>query len=127
MRATIDQGLQELQQKQGSDGLPQAPPSAKAPPTAAQYAALAPPPEANLDSEIQQTDQLSDQAEKDVTAETAQDGGGAPVSVTLGQTTDEVQAAMGEPTRVTSKGSKTTYYYDDRKITFKDGRVSEVN
>ena len=45
MRETIDQGLQELQAKEGHGGLPQAPPSAQAPPVNAGFAAIAPPPE----------------------------------------------------------------------------------
>ena len=44
MRSTIDQGLQELQAKQGKDGLPDAPSSALAKPVQAEYAAVAPPP-----------------------------------------------------------------------------------
>ena len=43
MRATIDQGLAELQSKQGSNGLPTAPATALKPPTQTQYAAIAPP------------------------------------------------------------------------------------
>ena len=66
MRETIDQGLQDLQAKQGKGGLPPAPPSAQAQPAAAAYAAAAPPPEANVNTEIAQADQQSDQAEKDV-------------------------------------------------------------
>ena len=82
MRETIDQGLQDLQAKQGKGGLPQAPASAQAQPAhAAQYAAAAPPAESNVGTEIAQVDQQSDQAEKDVTAEAAQDSGapGSPV------------------------------------------------
>jgi hypothetical protein len=66
MRETIDQGLQDLQAKQGTGGLPAAPPSAQAQPAPAQYAAVAPPPDPNVGAEIQQQDQQGDQAEKDV-------------------------------------------------------------
>ena len=144
MRETIDQGLKDLQDKQGTGGLPAAPPSAQAPPAAAQYAAVAPPPEANLAADIQQTDQQSDQSEKEVQAETAQDSGGqasanpaappaeapaapAPTAtVELGQTTDQVQAALGAPTRIANLGPKVIYYYSGMKVTFKDGKVSDV-
>jgi hypothetical protein len=47
MRETIDQGLQDLQAKQGTGGLPAAPPSARVRQQPQQYAAVAPPPEAN--------------------------------------------------------------------------------
>ncbi|MGA7857837.1 MAG: hypothetical protein WCA11_07925, partial [Terracidiphilus sp.] len=109
MRETIDQGLQDLQAKQGKGGLPPAPASAQAQPAAAQYAAAAPPADPNVGTEIAQVDQQSDQAEKDVTAEAAQDTGapspvasaaaaappapsGPPPSVELGQTFDQVKA-----------------------------------
>ena len=137
MRETIDQGLKDLQEKQGTGGLPAAPPSAQAPPVEAQYASAAPPPEANLATDIQQADQQGAQAETDVTAEAAQNDGGAggaaaavpaaPVSVELGQTADQVKAALGQPARMANLGSKVIYYYSDgMKVVFKDGKVSDV-
>jgi len=150
MRETIDQGLKDLQEKQGTGGLPAAPPSAQAPPATAQFASAAPPPEKDLGTQIQQQDQQSEQAEKDVTTEAAQEGGGPsagapsasgapavppaqapaapaqPASVSLGQTTDQVKAALGNPTRIANLGTKVIYYYDGMKVTFKDGKVSDV-
>ena len=66
MRETIDQGLQELQTKQGSGGLPQAP---AAPTTPAGYAPIAPPPDPNAAQEIQQEGQQGTQAEQDAAAD----------------------------------------------------------
>lgn len=146
MRETIDQGLQDLQAKQGTGGLPAAPPSAAGPTAPATYAAVAPPPEANPGADIQQADQQSVQAEKDVTAEAATDSGGQasaapaspdapaapaappaqPASVELGQTTDQVTAALGAPTRIANLGPKVIYYYSGMKVTFKEGKVSDV-
>ena len=136
MRETIDQGLKDLQDKQGTGGLPAAPASAQAPPATAQYAAVAPPPESNLAADIQAQDQQADQAEKEVTSEAAQDSGApagaaaaapaAPASVELGQTTDQVQSAFGQPTRIANLGPKVIYYYNGMKVTFKDGKVSDV-
>ena len=57
MRETIDQGLQDLQAKQGTGGIPALPPSAQGQPAPAQYAAVAPPPDPNAASEIQQQTQ----------------------------------------------------------------------
>jgi hypothetical protein len=74
MREQIDQGLQELQNKQGQGGLPQAPPAAQGPPVQAQYADVAPPADPNAGAEIQQQTQQADQAETDVTNEAAQGG-----------------------------------------------------
>jgi hypothetical protein len=150
MRETIDQGLQDLQAKQGTGGLPAAPPSATGPTAPATYAAAAPPPEANPSADIQQADQQSAQAEKDVTTEAAADTGAGgqasaaapdgsapaspdapaapaqPASVELGQTTDQVTAALGAPTRIANLGPKVIYYYSGMKVTFKEGKVSDV-
>ena len=133
MRETIDQGLKDLQEKQGTGGLPSAPPSAQGAPAEAQYASAAPPPEANLATDIQQVDQQSAEAEKEVTAEPPQDGRAAdaapaaPASVDLGQTIDQVQSTLGAPARVANLGSKVIYYYSGgMKVVFKDGKVTDV-
>ena len=140
MRETIDQGLQDLQAKQGKGGLPPAPPSAQTPPTATEFAAIAPPPTPQDAADLQQQSQQADQAEQDVQAEAAQDSGAAaqdnggaasaapaaPASVEMGQTLDQVQAAMGTPTRVANLGSKVIYYYNGMKVVFQDGKVADV-
>jgi len=72
MREQIDQGLQELQNKQGQGGLPQAPPAAQGQPTPAAYADVAPPPDPNAGTEIQQQTQQADQAEADVSSQATQ-------------------------------------------------------
>jgi hypothetical protein len=133
MRETIDQGLQELQAKQGKGGLPQAPPSAQANPVQAEYAAVAPPPDPADANDIQQQTQQADQAEKEVNPDAAQASGpsgsdtaGAPATVQLGQTTDQVKTSMGAPARVANLGAKVIYYYDGMKVVFKDGKVTDV-
>jgi hypothetical protein len=82
MRETIDQGLQYLQSKQGTGGIPAAPPSAQANPTQAAYAAAAPPPDPGDADRIQQTDQQGDQSEKDVSSEVAAPAAGGEASPT---------------------------------------------
>ena len=140
MRETIDQGLQDLQAKQGKDGLPAAPPSAQVKPTEPEYAQLAPPADPQDAADLQQQDQQADQAVKDVTTDAAQDsgtGGGAaavtptaspaaPASVELGQSFDQVKAAMGAPTSVANLGPKVIYNYNGMKVIFKDGKVTDV-
>ena len=70
MRETIDRGMEQLQQQQGKAGLPVAPPSATAAPTSTAFAQLAPPPDPNSASDINQQLNAADQSEKDVTAQT---------------------------------------------------------
>jgi hypothetical protein len=49
-----------------------------------------------------------------------------PVKIGLGQTTDQVVAGLGRPDKVVDLGSKKIYVYRDLKITFVDGKVSDV-
>lgn len=144
MRETIDQGLQDLKEKQGKGGLPAAPPSAQGQPSSALYASAAPLPETNAAKDIQQQTQEADQAEKEVTAEVMQDNGtpveaataaapaampapAAPTAtVALGQTPDEVKSALGAPAKIANLGPKVIYYYNGMKVTFKGGKVSDV-
>jgi hypothetical protein len=44
----------------------------------------------------------------------------------MGQTTDQVTAALGAPTRIANLGPKVIYYYSGMKVTFKEGKVSDV-
>jgi len=49
-----------------------------------------------------------------------------PATVEVGQTTDQVIAMLGQPQRVAKVGAKAIYFYKDLKITFTDGKVSDV-
>jgi hypothetical protein len=49
-----------------------------------------------------------------------------PQTIQLGQRTDEVQAALGKPEKIVNLGPKQLYVYKDLKITFVDGKVSDV-
>jgi hypothetical protein len=137
MRETIDAGLGELQAKGGKGGLPALPPSAAAPPKKAAFAMDAPPPDATASTQINQSWGESDKAEQEVAGQVAPDGGGAapappaapagpPPSIEVGQTIDQVTAALGQPQKVVNLGTKKIYVYKDSKVTFKDGKVSDV-
>jgi hypothetical protein len=50
-----------------------------------------------------------------------------PVTVALGQTTDQVVSALGQPTKKAKIGTKEIYYYKDLKVTFVNGKVKDVD
>lgn len=137
MRETIDQGMQELQAKQGKGGLPAAPPSATAAPVQTAFAQAAPPPEANGAADVNQQLAEADKADQEA-AQAAPSGGmdsatapqpapQAPtVNIALGQTIDQVTSALGAPLTVIDLGARKIYKYKDMKITFKAGKVSDV-
>jgi hypothetical protein len=49
-----------------------------------------------------------------------------PQTIQLGMTTDQVQAALGKPEKIFNLGSKQIYVYKDVKVTFLNGKVSDV-
>ena len=51
---------------------------------------------------------------------------GPPAEVTNGQTEDQVIAAYGQPLRKANVGTKTIYFYKDVKVTFQNGKVSDI-
>ncbi|SPF52181.1 conserved exported hypothetical protein [Candidatus Sulfopaludibacter sp. SbA4] len=124
MRATIDQGLGDLQKKQGQGGLPALPASAAGQPTNAPYASQMQP-DANAATQLAQVSQDADRAEQD-TVNQSMAGGGAPATVALGQSIQDVEAIMGKPKDIADLGSKKIYVYKDLKITFVDGKVTDV-
>ncbi len=50
----------------------------------------------------------------------------APKSIALGQTKDVVVANFGQPDKIAKLGAKEIYYYKDLKVTFTNGKVSDV-
>jgi hypothetical protein len=49
-----------------------------------------------------------------------------PPTIALGQTKDEVTAAFGQPGRIVKLGVKEIFVYKDMKVTFTNGKVSNV-
>jgi hypothetical protein len=140
MRETIDKGMGEMKDKAGKGGIPAPPPSAQGAPVQAAYAAAAPPPDPNAAAEIKEQDAQAGQAQQEVAMEAgspggpsapgdpvpSQLGGGDPPSISMGQTIDQVVAALGMPKSKVDLGAKQIYVYKDMKITFKGGKVSDV-
>jgi hypothetical protein len=132
MRETIDQGLQELQSKQGSGGLLAAPASARTAPVESAFAQAAPPPEPDGAQEVSQQLQQADAAEQEVTAQAQQESPAAgspnagPVTISLGQSMAQVTEALGQPVTMIDLGAKKIYQYRDMKVVFVDGKVSDV-
>ncbi len=49
-----------------------------------------------------------------------------PQTIQLGQTIDQVKAALGRPEKIVDLGQKQIYVYKDLKITFVNGKVADV-
>jgi hypothetical protein len=134
LRATVDQGMSDLQANQGKKGLPAAPHSAVGSPVQAVVAKAAPPPETGVDSAVSQQLTLADQ----VDSEAAQDAhvtldaapaastASAQIDVGPGLTTAQVVAALGKPASVKMQGTNKIYKYKDIEVVFNNGKVIDV-
>ena len=49
-----------------------------------------------------------------------------PKAISLGQTKDQVVANFGQPKKTAKIGTKEIYFYDDLKVTFVNGKVTDV-
>jgi hypothetical protein len=49
-----------------------------------------------------------------------------PVEIKIGQTTDQVVAALGQPLRKAKTATREIYFYKDLKVTFVNGKVKDV-
>ncbi len=49
-----------------------------------------------------------------------------PKEIKLGQTPDQVTAAIGQPDKIITLGTKKIYVYKDMKVVFVGGKVSDV-
>jgi TolA-binding protein len=127
MRETVDQGLAEFQSRQGRGGLPPLPAAAAGAPVASPIAAAVQP-DANVATELSQAAQEADSGEQAVVSQSAAADGNAagPVTISLGQSMADVESMNGKPDKVIDLGAKKIYVYKDLKITFMDGKVSDV-
>lgn len=50
-----------------------------------------------------------------------------PATISIGQTEDQVTTAFGQPMREAKLGAKKIFYYKDMKVTFTNGKVSNVD
>lgn len=129
MREQVDDGMGELQKKQGKGGIPAAPPGAGDAPVAAGFAADAPPPDPTAKNEIAQQAKAADQAETEVIASVAAspaDDVAASGPVAIGQSIDVVTAKLGTPVKIIDLGAKKIYTYPDQKIIFSNGQVEKI-
>jgi hypothetical protein len=130
MREQLDDGLKELQSKQGKSGLPAAPAGSTGAPVKAAFAADAPPPDADAAQQIKaqasQADQAESEAVASVSAAPAAVGGSGTTTIAMGQSIEVVTAKMGQPKKIIDLGAKKIYTYPDMKIIFENGKVSDV-
>jgi hypothetical protein len=132
-QAKTDEGLKQLAANQGKNGMPSGPaPGGHANPDAAGAAA-----DQTAAATLRQQDQNANNSEGEVnqamhapgdgsSAAVSADTPGGTTSVSKGQTTGQVIAILGQPRKTVDLGARRIYLYDDMKITFTGGKLSDV-
>jgi hypothetical protein len=143
MRESVNQGMGELQTNAGRNGMPNLPRGAATPAVTASFAQSAPPPDRQIAAELQQQVKEAERVEQDVVTEARQEDNSiaapapysntappqpqeAPATISLGQSISQVVNIMGSPKQVVDLGPKQIYVYNNMKIIFMDGKVSDV-
>jgi hypothetical protein len=122
MMATLDRGMNELQSKQGQGGLP-ALPSGAAGTVDSPYAQAAQP-DSNASAELNDVTQQADRDEQQALSEPTT--AAVTPTLTMGLSIDDVKAIQGEPQTIVDLGTKKIYVYKNLKITFIDGKVTDI-
>ena len=123
MRETADEGLKELQAKQGQGGLPSAPSDATTPPVSGAFVDAAPAPDPQAaDLAQNQTGQQAGLRGMNLTASPA------PVTISPGQSIATVVNSIGPPTTILNLGAKQVYLYKNpgMRVTFVGGKVTNI-
>jgi hypothetical protein len=123
MRETVETGLGDLQARQGQAGIPPMPADAAGVVYTPLAAEATPDPEA--EAEVSQVYNDADQADRSALGQAAGGTGETP-TVSLGQTMDQVRAVLGPPLQIMNAGTRQIYLYRNLKVTFVDGRVSDI-
>jgi hypothetical protein len=81
-----------------------------------------------IDNSAPGPDQGQQQQIQDAPADTAPPPANAaePQTIEIGQTIDQVVSAFGKPEKIVNLGAKKIYIYKDLKVTFVNGKVSDV-
>ncbi len=126
LRASVDQGMAKLQSDQGKSGIPSLPPQAVGTVNASYTNDLVPDTnaQAELSSAVGEANRSEQAIINDGGAPQSSPGSGATVS--LGMTIAQVEAALGAPKSTVDLGKKKILVYNDLKVTFLNGRVSDV-
>jgi hypothetical protein len=149
--SNIDHGMTEMKEHPGKGGLPSPPAEAISGTKQAPYAAAAPPADPGDAADLDKTAADGAKTEQEVVAEaTASDGsdgsatssspiGGlapstaaapaapkGPIALSQGDTPEKVIAAKGQPLNQIKFPTKTVFIYSDVKITFKNGKLVDI-
>lgn len=130
MRETADEGMRELQAKQGQGGLPAAPADATTPAVSGAFVDAAPAPDPQAGNVILAQANAAEQSERSLqlsppSTPVAQSP--AP-TISAGEPIAQVVTSMGNPATIVNLGAKQVYIYKNpgMKVIFVNGKVTDI-
>lgn len=124
MRESLAQGVDELRSKAGMNGMPPIPANVNIAARQSAFVEAAPPPDTQVAAELSQELLAAEALETEATQDASQ--GSPQITLSLGQSTSDVVALLGNPKQVIILGTKQIYVYDRMKVTFLNGKVTDV-
>ena len=128
LQATMDQGLDQLQKRQGQGGLPAAPPQAIGVVNAPYTNDLHPDAgaESQLDQAIKEAEQSEHGGGEQAPPAPAYDRAPSGGSIQRGMSMDAVRDNLGSPLNTVDLGAKQIFIYRNLKVIFLNGQVLDV-
>jgi hypothetical protein len=126
MRQSIDDGLARLRQAQSRDGLPEGPRLANQTPQPTQWATAAPPSTQNVDGKLSEVNTEASALESSALKNAPKPAASADRAELMSKTPDQIKSLLGKPKTVVDLGAKQIYVFEGRRITFTQGKVSDV-
>lgn len=80
----------------------------------------------SISDDAQQSQNGGDQQQGGGQDQGGQQQGGEPQTIQMGMSPDQVQGALGQPSKIVNLGPKQIYVYKDLKVTFLNGKVVDV-
>lgn len=126
MRQSIDDGLARLRQAQGRGGLPEVPRSVNQTPQTTQWASAAPPAAQNIDGKLGEANTEASDLESSALKNAPKPAASADPAELMGKTPGEIRSSLGAPKTTVDLGTKMIYVFEGRRITFTQGKVTDV-
>ena len=120
LRELVERGLGELQARQGRRDLPKLAGPLLQPPVPSSWASQIKP-DPNVKDELRKASEAAGAEEREAVRQTL-----VPVTVGPGDTVETVIGVFGQPLQIVDLGPAKVYRYGDMRITFQDGKVTEI-
>lgn len=126
MRQSIDDGLAQLRESEGREGLPPPPRSADTAPVESNWASAAPLAAEDVDAKLREVNAAANSLESSALKDATNAASAVNPAEIMGKTPDQIKSLLGKPKTVVDLEAKQIYVFEGRRITFTQGKVTDV-